>query len=73
MNKHRNAQKRAFAEKNQERRDNLSPLQQIAVLDERLGKGIGAVKERARLERLLTQMKNKNQKRDNSKSHSNSA
>jgi hypothetical protein len=33
----------------QEARDALSNEQQIAVLDRRLGKGEGAVKERARL------------------------
>lgn len=37
----------------QANRDTLTPEQQIAELDRRLGKGIGASKERARLEKLI--------------------
>lgn len=38
----------------QEKRDKRSPLQQLIVLDKRLGKGQGATKERAKLLALLT-------------------
>ncbi len=38
----------------QEERDKRSPLQQLIVLDKRLGKGQGATKERAKLLALLT-------------------
>lgn len=34
-------------------RDALSPLQQLQELDKRLGNGIGAVRERTRLNKLL--------------------
>lgn len=34
-------------------RDALTPRQQLAILDQRLGKGVGAVRERARLEKLV--------------------
>ena len=42
------------AEARQEERDKRSPLQQLIVLDKRLGKGQGATKERAKLLALLT-------------------
>ncbi len=41
--------KRARVLARQEARDSLSATEQLALLNKRLGKGIGAVKERARL------------------------
>ncbi|GAG31565.1 unnamed protein product, partial [marine sediment metagenome] len=41
------------AEVNKEFRDKLTPLQQLQHLDNRLGEGEGAVKERSRLNKLL--------------------
>jgi len=43
----------------QAERDKRSPAGQIAALDIRLGLGVGAKKERARLRRQLTQTKKK--------------
>jgi len=52
--KHRHYQqgKREEADSRADDRASRSPAQQLAVLDRRLGKGIGAVKERARLAAL---------------------
>lgn len=41
--------KREEAKQRQERCDALTPKQRLKVLDERLGKSVGAAKERARL------------------------
>lgn len=46
--------RRKLAAERQATREKLSPSQQLAVLDSRLGVGVGAVKERARLQRILT-------------------
>ena len=43
--------RRTEAEVRQKQRDKRSPEQQLAALDERLGKGKGAKKERARLKK----------------------
>lgn len=50
-------QKRKDAEARQRQRDELTPEEQIAVLDERLGVGKGAKKERARLAKLIEERK----------------
>lgn len=45
--------RREQAAKRQAERAKRSPAEQLALLDARLGKGQGAKKERARLEKLL--------------------
>jgi len=54
----RNYRRKTALERN-EARSERSPQQQLAVLDERLGKGVGAEKERARLKKLIRMSKNK--------------
>ena len=46
--------RRRNAEERKRLRDQLTPEQQLAVLDERLGPGQGAKRERARLSALIT-------------------
>lgn len=41
----------------QESRKDMTPHKQLALLDQRLGVGVGAVKERARLHKLLEDKK----------------
>ena len=42
-------EKRAEAQERQEQWENLTPVQQLDSLDERLGRGVGAVKQRAKI------------------------
>ena len=42
-------QKRTEAEARQRQRDQRTPTEQLAILDERLGDGVGAERERERL------------------------
>ena len=51
--KQRLAQKRHEAQVRQEEYSKLTPKQKLERLDARLGPGVGAKKERARLEALL--------------------
>jgi|GEM_PF-2529952 len=55
MNKwqERQEEKRQIIEENQTARLNRSAKEQLARLDARLGKGVGAVKERAKLNKIL--------------------
>jgi hypothetical protein len=43
-------ERRSLAIENAEARAKRTPKQQLALLDERLGKGVGATRERARLQ-----------------------
>ena len=47
--------KRKAAESRQKIRSEIDTASQLKLLDERLGVGVGAVKERARLSKLLTE------------------
>tara|TARA_R100001510_G_scaffold51460_1_gene51295 strand:- start:1054 stop:1278 length:225 start_codon:yes stop_codon:yes gene_type:complete len=53
MNRANKAQKRQEATERQEVRDTISNYQQIQRLNARLGEGVGAEKERDRLEYLI--------------------
>ena len=51
--RHKREKRQEDAKKRQESRSKLSPKQQLSRLDELLGEGIGAVKERTRLQEYL--------------------
>ena len=53
----RREQLRARAQQHVEARSARSPTQQLELLDERLGVGVGAVKERARLKHEIDEKK----------------
>lgn len=55
--------RRARAEEMHEAWRSMSPQQQLADLDRRLGKGIGAVKQRARISLKLQQLEQKQNKK----------
>lgn len=56
------------AKKNELERNKRSPLDQLAVLNERLGDGIGAQRERARLAAEIAAGKNKKKQHANTAS-----
>lgn len=55
----RQAEKKAIAEENINKRKNRSAKQQLEELDFRLGKGEGAKRERKRLNAAIEEMKKK--------------
>jgi hypothetical protein len=52
-NTRRKAKRRATAEERQEAWEALTPQQQLVALDNRLGKGVGAKKQRARIQERI--------------------
>jgi hypothetical protein len=57
MSKRSTTERRIEAVARQEEWANLSPAEQLAELDRRLGKGIGAKKQRARITKALNKGK----------------
>ena len=55
----RQAEKKQIMEDNLHARRSRGAKEQLAILDSRLGKGVGAKKERARLARSLEEVKGK--------------
>jgi hypothetical protein len=54
LRKDRKEKRKAEAKTRQEAYDKLTPKAKLALLDKKLGKGVGAEKQRARLEAELT-------------------
>ena len=54
--------RRKEAQERQEAYDKLSPKEKIAILDKRLGKGLGAKKQRAKLQAQMEANKEKRTK-----------
>lgn len=59
--------KKQEAEKRQQNRDKRSPQDQVAVLDSKFGKDLGAKKERAKLISLLNKKEEKQQEKKEKK------
>ena len=57
MNRIRRKERQSSAKERKQRREKRSPQEQLALLDRRLGKGVGARKERARLKKLIKEKK----------------
>ena len=58
MHNRREARKKS-AQELKEKRAERSPKQQLKILDERLGKSVGAKKDRAQLQLLIDNLKSK--------------
>lgn len=57
------------AEENKVKWEKLTPDQQLAVLNEKLGKGVGAKKQRARLNKIIAESEEKTSKKQKRSKH----
>ena len=69
----RRNERRETAKENLEARHARTPQAQLTLLDERLGVGIGAHKERARLQTILQRLEDQKQKTSANKARKESA
>jgi hypothetical protein len=69
MNKQRREEKQQEAKERQKVRASRTPQEQLNLLDSKLGKGVGAVKERAKLKSQLFKDGSHNDKRRKSRHH----
>ena len=49
--------RKKIADENNEKWNSLTPVQQLAAIDQRLGKGIGATKQRAKIAKVIAAAK----------------
>ena len=65
--KERRAIRQSEALERQKVWDNMTPQQKLSDLDQRLGKGVGAIKQRAKLKYIIEHPQIENQKKGKSK------
>ena len=65
--RYRREERRLIASEKDMERQKRSPEQQLALLDKRLGAGVGASRERARLKRMMSGVKSGKKKQTSDK------
>jgi len=58
IKEHKSRDKASESEERNDYRRSKSAIEQIEILDKRVGKGVGAIKERARLNKLIEKSNN---------------